>query len=284
MKYELFALRERRSILLCGTNYYPAPDMHPDRVLAEHDLLYVMEGEWSICQDEVNYVARKDDAMLLKAGAHHYSLTPCAPNTRTIFVHFAPMEKDQSDVEIPAKTLSDYSRGDVVCIPMLINCSQHRNVLRVMQGLVESYWGEREDKERYMGLQLDLLLSELAYVNRNQQGMGEEWLPGILHLMRTNPSKMYSLEELARQSDMSIRSFSSRFKQATGQTVHQYQLNLKLEMAFALVRSEPDRTLSDIAANFGFYDAYHFSRIFKSRYGFSPKHFRRSSRYPETKE
>lgn len=281
MRYDLFALREKREILLCGTNYYNAPDMHPNRVLAEHDLLYVMEGEWSICQDEASYVVRKDETMLLRARSHHYSLTPCAPNTRTIFIHFAPIEKDRMNVEIPGKALNDFSRGDFVCIPTLINCAQHRNVLRVMQGLVESYWGTREDKQRHMDLQLDLLLCELAFAHRNQQGQSEEWLPGILHLMRTNPAKMFSLEELAAQSDMSIRSFSSRFKQATGQTVHQYQLNLKLEMAFALVRSEPDRTLSDIAANFGFYDAYHFSRIFKNRYGFSPKHFRRSNKLPE---
>lgn len=278
MKYDLLSIGSLREITLCGTNVYTVPDAHPDRILAEHDLLYVDEGEWSICQDEVNYVVRKDDAMLLRAGSHHYSLMPCAPNTKTIFVHMTTLKEDKYDVSIMPQTVSQYAKGNMICLPTVISCGQPGAIRRAMRDMVEVFWSDREDKQRHLGIALNLLLSDLGYIARNRQALGEEWLSKVLRMMRTNPSKMYALSEIAEISKMSVRSLSGHFKQATGQTVHQYQLNLKLDMAFALVRTEPDRTLADIAANFGFYDAYHFSRLFKSRFGFSPKHFRRGNR------
>lgn len=280
MKFDRLSLNPLRSIYLCGMNFYAEPDLHPDRVLAEHDLLYVMDGEWSLCQDETNHILRKDEAMFLRAGSHHYSIRPCSPNTRTIFVHFSKNENDQSSVELPIQALSEYCDGDFVLIPTVINCAQHGSVIRQMQRLMELYWSDREDKRRQLGLQLNLLLCELAYVYRERYAMNEEWLPRILENMRANPSIMYSVNELAQIAGMSARTLTTHFKRATGQSIHKYQINLKLEMAFTLVRTEPNRTLSDIASHFGFYDAYHFSRIFKNRYGFSPKHFRRSTAYP----
>ena len=29
---------------------YPEPSLHPDRVMSEHDLVFLIEGEWEICQ------------------------------------------------------------------------------------------------------------------------------------------------------------------------------------------------------------------------------------------
>lgn len=239
MRYELLTLAPRRSILLCGTNFYAVPDMHPDRTLVEHDLLYVAEGEWSLCQDDTHYVVHKDEAMLLRAGSHHYSVKPCAPNTRTLFVYFTANENDRSEVELPVEKLSDYCAGEMVCLPTVVDCSHHGSVIRMMQKMMELYWTDRSDKHRQMSIQLELLLCELAYVYREQHAKGEEWLPRVLEQLRLNPSRMYSVQELAQIASMSTRNFSTIFKRATGQSVHQYQLNLKLELAFTTVRSEP---------------------------------------------
>ena len=41
MSYTVLPLSARRKVTLCGTNVYPRPETHLDRVLAEHDLLYI---------------------------------------------------------------------------------------------------------------------------------------------------------------------------------------------------------------------------------------------------
>ena len=48
-------------------------------------------------------------------------------------------------------------------------------------------------------------------------------------------------------------------------------------MAFAAIRANRDRTLSDVADSYGFYDAYQFSRLFKKKYGAPPSRFRLST-------
>lgn len=48
-------------------------------------------------------------------------------------------------------------------------------------------------------------------------------------------------------------------------------MNLKLEMAAAEIKNYPDVTFKEIAATYGFYDEFHFSRCFKRKYGFPPK-------------
>lgn len=249
--------------------------MHPDRTLPVHDLFYVMDGEWSLYQNNSYYALHKDDAVFLRAGAHHYGAKPCSPNTRVSFVHFDIAEGDRLDVELSTDDVSGYNVGKMACLPTIINCSRHGSVMQLFQQLIELYWASRRDKQRQLGILLDALMCELAYVHQDQQAKDEEWLPRVLEQLQRDPAHMYSVEELAAIAGMSIRTFSDVFKRAKGQSVHQYQLNSKLEQAFTVVRAEPGRTLSDIASQFGFYDAYHFSRVFKNRYGFSPKHFRR---------
>ncbi len=68
---------------------------------------------------------------------------------------------------------------------------------------------------------------------------------------------MFPLEELAQMANISVRPLFSRFKTITGQTVHQYPMNLKLEMAYAAIRAA-DRTIQDIAVDYGFYGACQF--------------------------
>ena len=52
MDYDVLALSYAREVTLCGINLYPNPEYHPDRIMDEHDLLYIQEGEWKVGQDE----------------------------------------------------------------------------------------------------------------------------------------------------------------------------------------------------------------------------------------
>ena len=50
MKMDLFQHDTARRVTLCGTNIYPFPEYHVDRIMAEHDLMYIHEGAWQIAQ------------------------------------------------------------------------------------------------------------------------------------------------------------------------------------------------------------------------------------------
>ena len=62
---------------------------------------------------------------------------------------------------------------------------------------------------------------------------------------------------------------SAQFRQIMGKPLHEYQLQMKLEMAYHILRTGR-YSVKEIAQTFGFCDPYHFSRAFKKAYGVSP--------------
>ena len=78
-----------------------------------------------------------------------------------------------------------------------------------------------------------------------------------------------SLPLLAQIANMSVRSFSRAFKQATGLTPMQYQQRLRLELAATLLQNS-DLSIETIAARCGFDDARHFRRLWQRYFGATP--------------
>ena len=81
---------------------YPEPSLHPDRVMNEHDLVFLIEGEWEVCQGGQRYLMEPGDVLFLEAGQHHYGETPCTPGTRTMYLHISASPQDGQ----PADALS----------------------------------------------------------------------------------------------------------------------------------------------------------------------------------
>ncbi len=273
MRYDVLDIGLDRSVTLCGMNVYPNPEYHPDRTMAEHDLLYICEGEWTIAQEDQSYLLKAGEAIFLRAGSHHYCPVQCTPNTRTMFVHFNRLPGDKYGVSLSPEMVKASAVERGAAIATVTSCGQYPEVARILRRIIDAFWSERDDKQRQSSLLINLLLCELSFIARNNQQQADEWIVKTLRLFRTEPAKMFSLEEIAGLANISVRTLSSRFKHITGQGVHQYQVNLKLEMAYAAIRTT-DRTIQDIAAGYGFYDAYQFSRLFKKKYGKSPKHFK----------
>src|SRR5689334_10585122 len=89
-----FATYKNRKINYANTNIYEKAAHHPDRVLQDHDIFIVIEGEWVIGQDGVDYHLKKGDLIILHAGSHHYGIEKCTPNTKTMFLHMESFHED----------------------------------------------------------------------------------------------------------------------------------------------------------------------------------------------
>ncbi|WP_171686776.1 helix-turn-helix transcriptional regulator [Paenibacillus planticolens] len=99
-------------------------------------------------------------------------------------------------------------------------------------------------------------------------------LNNILIYIHRNMNKAIRIEELIAQSGLSRTTFFSRFRSITGQSPSDYILNLKLESAKVSLETT-NVSLKEIAAHLQFYDEFHFSKLFKRKYGLSPSAFRR---------
>lgn len=86
-------------------------------------------------------------------------------------------------------------------------------------------------------------------------------------------SEGHNLVSLAARSDLSTRSLTRRFKQATGETPMQYLATLRLREARALLQRS-DLSIADIAWRCGFNSPSRFAQAFRSATDQSPRRYR----------
>ncbi len=86
-----------------------------------------------------------------------------------------------------------------------------------------------------------------------------------------------SVDVLARRSFQSRRSFTRRFRAATGTSPHAWLLDQRIACAQALLERGPGLTVEDVAVHAGFPSAAMLRRHFQRRVGCSPSDYRARS-------
>jgi len=94
-----------------------------------------------------------------------------------------------------------------------------------------------------------------------------------MEFMRENINNMITLEDLAEVAGLSVSHYCAVFKQKTMQTPMQLYTSMKIQRACQLLQSR-NQTIKTIAYTLGFFDQYHFSKVFKQVMGVAPKSFR----------
>ncbi|MEJ7643652.1 MAG: AraC family transcriptional regulator [Chryseolinea sp.] len=94
-----------------------------------------------------------------------------------------------------------------------------------------------------------------------------------IEYMRENISKPVSLENLASIAGLSVSHYCAVFKQKTMQTPMQLYTSMKIQRACQLLQNRA-QTIKSISYTLGFFDQYHFSRVFKGVMGMAPRDFR----------
>lgn len=82
-----------------------------------------------------------------------------------------------------------------------------------------------------------------------------------------------NFEKIAVDHGICLDTLRKRFKRETNVSLHQYFIQLKIEAAKTML-ANLSYNISDIAVFLGFEDPYYFSRLFKSKTGYSPKYYR----------
>jgi len=95
-----------------------------------------------------------------------------------------------------------------------------------------------------------------------------------IEYMRENINTMVNLEDLAEVAGLSVSHYCAVFKQKTMQTPLQLFTSMKIQRACQLLQNR-SQTIKAIAYHLGFFDQYHFSKVFKQVMGIAPKNFRR---------
>lgn len=98
-------------------------------------------------------------------------------------------------------------------------------------------------------------------------------IDSCITLMKENLDKNINLYEISQLMGLSISYLSSLFKEKMNDSPYNYFIFLKVQRACYLLWNS-DEKIKHIAAQLGYEDPYHFSRVFKNMMGLSPRQFR----------
>ena len=117
-------------------------------------------------------------------------------------------------------------------------------------------------------------VGEAGVTKTNSTPWKESVVSQVRDYIERNYSKNIRLAEISQEVCISGNYLNTIFKSITGHTIIQYVENFRINKAKELLRCS-DSSAGSIAAQLGYYDQYHFSKIFKKETGYTPTQFRK---------
>ncbi|GAA6172113.1 helix-turn-helix domain-containing protein [Colwellia sp. KU-HH00111] len=157
-----------------------------------------------------------------------------------------------------------------------IYCAASLNALAdIIVHLINQHYGRAaaQNVERNFSHEIRKPYEEQRYLEGAVDRHADELIAQIQFWLRTNLNSDLSLAELAQEFGLSQRSFTRRFKMATGLRATQYWQQLRIETAKELLASS-NLSIQEIAYHVGYQDQGHLTRLFKQSLALTPKDYR----------
>ncbi len=248
------------------------PTLHPDRILNEHDFLYMLEGDWEIFEGSDSYEMKSDDLLILSASRHHYGKSLCNPGNRHMYIHVLPTPSEQ------AAERNTIDTSHLFLCDTLVHCQHNPQIRHYFHEIIALQWSHTPEQKNRLSLLFSLLLCELSEMLTLPTVMtiSDSIVKEISELVRTTPQFFFSASEIAAKYYICERTLNNRFQKALGKTFYSFQLETHMEMVRQFLLTQPRATLRETALNYGFYDEFHLSKVFKKTFGISPSEYRKS--------
>ncbi len=123
----------------------------------------------------------------------------------------------------------------------------------------------------------DILIEATSVVERMSTAIypsDNPYIVKILKYISQNITSKITIDDLLRQVPMSRRLLEIRFRQDTGQSIHQYITSMRMNL-FAQKLLASDEPIADVASRIGLNDTRNLSRIFRQAKGCSPMEYRK---------
>ncbi len=127
--------------------------------------------------------------------------------------------------------------------------------------------------ERHFSHEIRKAMEDIGYFDEQPHSHPDEQIVQIQSWLNKNYWQPITLEQLATEFGMSVRTFNRRFKAAVEQTPIQYLQKVRTTIAKELLQTS-NFSISEIAYKVGYQDAAHFTQLFKKSIGVTPSEYR----------
>jgi len=227
------------------------------------------EGSVEICSAPDARTGARAPLSYIPAGLRVWSHLDKATRLRHLDLHFDPTTfagrfpgcVDAARLETPRLMFAD-DRLLALCRLIAAECTE-------ASGLNDLY-GDGLTLAAFMQL-----FGVAPVLARRRSPLSPRQLRRVTAFIEDNCLRNIRLRELAALAELSESYFSHAFKASTGVTPHQWQMKARIERVKILLRNR-DLSLTEIAAETGFSDPAHFTRMFRRQAGVSPSAWRRA--------
>ena len=236
-------------------------------------LIFVLSGQGKYRIEQKVYAVSEGDLIVINPGVLHQSLVsnPENPTTEAVVgftdIQFAGFSANE--VPLPEDGAVIHTQGELrQKLFKIFTSMDAENVVRRT--------GRYYMLKSYLMQALLLLVREqtepiavttgCSFKSVNKKYVVEQ----MIEYFEDHYAEKISLDQIADNTYLSTVYVSKIFKAETGDTPIRYLINIRLEKAKELLENGWEGSIQEVAMEVGYDDAYHFSKLFKKRYGVSP--------------
>lgn len=244
------------------------------------EIAYILSGKGQYLIDGVTYDVKQGDLLVCNPGVMHQSIitNPADPTLEFVAgisdLHFLNMEPNTLKLPdgCPVLSLSNEVKREIsrCCYEIidenmapqsgryyLVQAQMMKILILLYRSVVE------KPKDEVVGVPFESYSK--SYVVQK-----------IIQYLKANYSQHISLDGIAQNMYLSPVYISKIFKEKTGDSPINYLIQIRLAKAKEMLE-ENRGSIRAIAAQVGYDDVYHFSKLFKKYYGVSPLYYRKAA-------
>ena len=249
-----------------------------------HDILemaFVLSGTGRYRVDGKTFSIQEGDLLIFNPGVRHQALY--CPEAEVPATEFFVGFSDIQFQGIPANTMP-LPNGAIL---LHTTGELRRKLYRICTAMQEEKAVSRQGRyfmmKAYLMQFILLVIREQCEPVEKSKGCSFEsvnkkyLVEQIINYFEDHYSEKISLDQIAENMYLSPFYISKIFKSETGETPIRHLIDIRLENAMELLEGGWQGSIQEVAARVGYDDAYHFSKLFKKRYGISPSQARRKA-------
>ena len=231
-----------------------------------YEIYYMKEGSCRYFIDDRSFDVEAGDVIFIPKGIIHRTNYTTNLHSR-LLINF-------TDDYIPNNVIGNIMESRYLY--------RSREITRHIEELFNKIEKEYTHPDDYTRSLLYCYTAEMFYLilrhpgNLEEATTGNELIDSIVRYIKQNYMSDIKLSSVAKMKSVSPEHLSRTFKSCTGFGFNEYVTLLRLRKAEEMIRTEHNKTISEIAYECGFNDGNYFSYKFKKMYGISPIKLRNS--------
>jgi len=255
---------------ICDEKEFLIP-MH--RHLSFTEIMYIASGKGAVTINNRKYTAKAGNIIIFNSGLPHEEFYSSHTSIDTIYCsvgnvvieNFNNLWVTPSDVEPVFDTLTYKDRIHTLMLELHEeSCSRRAGFYRICNNLVENL----------IVLIIRAVNEKHKILNLSDTGLPAVLVKNVNDYINVNFSQKITLDDMARNFNVSLYHISHTYKQLTGSTPIQHLINRRIEEAKRLLVTT-EMSIHDIAMRIGYENPNHFYLPFKKITGLTPNEYRK---------